>query len=228
MNRVVFFPLENLLLFDVRRSSVSKVNDHMPTPFSLSCFCEECLQIERPEERPHYYTLYAIIMHIGPSIASGHYVAYVKQSELAQDYLFCARDKPKTSSLSRGSSIGSMMASGNSHNPLDKGTGISKYFSKLSSRSFNGSSGGGGGGMNSSRESSETRNRLVSSCKGVDCCSVRGRSFADIDPSVAWLECDDESVRALSAAELEDMLSPTSSKNVSVTPYLLFYSRVDS
>lgn len=59
-------------------SRVCKVNDYMPTSFTLYCFCEECSKIKKPRDRPHYYELYSIIMHLGSTIASGHYVTYVK------------------------------------------------------------------------------------------------------------------------------------------------------
>lgn len=211
-----------IIIFFFFRSSVSKVNEHMPTPFTLSCFCEECLEIERTDERPHYYSLYAIIMHIGATIASGHYIAYVRTSDSTQDCLFCTRDKPKTSSLSRGSSINLIC---NNSSIIDKSsTGLSKYFCKLSSKSFNGGSG------NSNSKEQDVRNRVTPTCKSLDCCSVRVRciSNSDHDSNQIWLECDDETVRILSSQELTEMLSPTSSKNSALTPYLLFYARVDS
>jgi len=67
------------LLMLVCRSMVcmSKVNDYMPTPLTLACFCEQCCPIPE-EKRPHHYELFGVIMHLGATIASGHYVAYVK------------------------------------------------------------------------------------------------------------------------------------------------------
>lgn len=197
----------------------------MPTPFTLPCFCEECLKIKRADERPHSYSLYAIIMHIGATIASGHYVAFVKTSDNAQDYLLCSRDKPKTASLSRGSSINSVSTNNNGNAMMDKSTtGLSKYFPKLSSKSFNGSS------RNTNTKEHDIRNRITPTCKGLDCCTVRIRctSAMDYDPNPMWLECDDETVRVLPVQELAEMLSPTSSTNSALTPYLLFYARVDS
>lgn len=247
-------------------SSVSKVNEYMPTPLTLSCFCEECLEVEEP---PHNYALYAIIMHLGAAIASGHYVAYVRTLEnVAQEYLYCTHDKPKTSSLSRGCSINSgagatgggttttttmttTASSATSNGTSDKG--IFRYLNKLSSKSFsNGSSssasgggggkggdsamaiGNGGGGSSSDllRGGGGEHHRVKPTCKGSDCCSVRARgAFSPSDSeysSTVWLECDDESVRPMSVNEVVEMLSPKSNKNSGVTPYLLFYTRVDS
>lgn len=202
--------------FDFCRNSLTKVNDYMPTPLLLSCFCEECLQMKGSDERSHFYTLYAIIMHVGQVSVSGHYVAYVKQTDQGQDYMFCTKDKPKTSSLSRGTSINSVAS--NSNNMLDKGT-ISKYLMKLSSKSFNGSS----GNMNS-REV-DMKNRHIPTCKGTDCCSIRRREMDDSEHT--WLQCDDHKIQPLSTDDLLDMLSPSAAKSGSGTPYLLFYSRVD-
>lgn len=69
---------------------VSKVNDYMPTPLMLPCFCEQCCQLPE-DDRPHNYQLYGVIMHLGATIASGHYVAYVRASDLSADYHHCER-----------------------------------------------------------------------------------------------------------------------------------------
>lgn len=205
---------------------MAKVNDHMPTPFTLACFCEECQEIERKDDRPHCYHLYAIIMHLGATIASGHYVAFVKTLDNSQEYTFCTRDKPKTSSLSRTGTVSSNSTNSNnsSSSLLDKR--LFKYVSKLSSKSFNGTS----GNSNTFKEQQDSRNRMTPMCKALECCSVRLRDIpiVDQDSNPTWLECDDETVRVLSTQELAEILSPKLSKNSALTPYLLFYARFDS
>lgn len=202
-------------------SSVSKVNDYMPTPFTLSCFCEKCLGNEEP---PHKYYLYAVIMHLGAAIASGHYVAYVRTFDNPQDYVYCVKDKPKTSSLSRGYSINSVSQNTNSNsNPMvDKSNSLLRYFSrKLSSKSFSNGSNSSG----SSKDSDLRRERAKPTCKGAECCSIRLRAISNDQDNVVWLECDDESVRTITMEELKEMLAPKTNKNSALTPYLLFYTK---
>lgn len=195
----------------------------MPTPFTLSCFCEQCLEAEnKNEEPPHKYYLYAVIMHLGVAIASGHYVAYVRTLDIAQDYLYCTKDKPKTSSLSRGCSINSVSMN-NSDAVLDKQNGIFRYIRKLSSKSF---SNGSSSNSNSSKESDSRRDRLKPTCKGTECCSIRLRGVSNIDQdNVVWLECDDETVRTISMEDLKEILAPFPNKKSGSTPYLLFYTK---
>lgn len=210
-------------IFNVCRSSVSKINDYMPTPFTLSCFCEKCLEAQNnADEPPHKYYLYAVIMHLGAALASGHYVAYVRTFDIAQDYLYCTKDKPKTSSLSRGHSINSV-SQNSSNSALEKSNGLFKIFKKLSSKSF---SNGSSGNSNSPKEPDIRRERMKPTCKGTECCSIRLRGVSNIDQdNLVWLECDDESVRTISMEELRDMLAPKTNKNSALTPYLLFYTK---
>lgn len=60
----------------------------MPTPMTLSCFCEECVG----KESQHDYELYGVIMHLGSNMAGGHYIAYVRMTDSATTYRNCPRD----------------------------------------------------------------------------------------------------------------------------------------
>ena len=211
---------------------MSKVNDYMPTPLVLACFCEQCCHLPE-EERPHHYELFGVIMHLGATIASGHYVAYVKASENVCDYYHCDRDKRKSSSLSSASS-----SKAGSSSSGDKMGSILKFFRQRSSNSGSDISKhhGAGNGL-----------YYRHTCRSMDCCGVRlNRSLMNgldcksqmngldigtsstVDASVpepVWLECDDETVRLLTRKEFEDVLAPKPSKSSALTPYLLFYSK---
>lgn len=194
----------------------------MPTPFTLSCFCENCQEAQlRHEEPPHKYYLYAVIMHLGAAIASGHYVAYVRTFDNPQDYLYCIKDKPKTSSLSRGYSINSVSQNCASNAHPEKPNSLFKYFRKLSSKSFSNGSNTSG----SSKDPDLRRERIKPTCKGSECCSFRLRGISKDQDNVVWLECDDESVRTISMEDLKEMLAPKTVKNSASTPYLLFYTK---
>ena len=74
---------------------MSKVTAFMPMPMTLSCFCEECLEGgQTGATRPsvHDYELYAVIMHLGPNMAGGHYIAYVRAAHSLRSYSDCDRD----------------------------------------------------------------------------------------------------------------------------------------
>lgn len=57
-----------------------------------------------------------------------------------------------------------------------------------------------------------------------DCGSFGGSSFSKkSDP--LWFMCDDDKIKTMTQREFEELLSPN--KKIMVTPYLLFYARMD-
>jgi len=204
----------------VYRAVVSKVNEHMPTPLTLECFCEECLSLDSHRQtRAHSYQLYAIIMHLGATIASGHYVAYVKAQDNLEEYDNCPRDRRKTVSLS---------ATPNGTLPANyKKSSISNSlfrFLKISSKPSSSS------GTSSSPSNDSIDSGKVSSigrwCRSLECCGVRILDSSEGGDSV-WLECDDETVRTMSVTQFTQILESKSSKNSALTPYLLFYVKIN-
>ena len=87
------------------KSYMSKINDYFPTPFTLNCFCAQCMPHTKASASAagrraaasnggtpkHHYRLYAVIMHLGASLASGHYIAYVRALDHVWEYLQCQR-----------------------------------------------------------------------------------------------------------------------------------------
>lgn len=127
----VFSILFNLFIFFFLRSVVSKVNEHMPTPLVLGCFCEDC---QTTNNTDHQYHLYGVIMHLGATMASGHYVAYVKARDSSIDYDSCTRERRKTASLtaslsSSGAAAAAAAAAGNAN---DKTNSKKKWFFRSS------------------------------------------------------------------------------------------------
>ncbi|XP_035032785.2 ubiquitin carboxyl-terminal hydrolase 1 isoform X2 [Hippoglossus stenolepis] len=59
-------------------AGLSKVNTPLQTPFTLSLE-EWCT---RPSTKGQQYQLFAVVMHSGVTISSGHYTAYVRMSDL--------------------------------------------------------------------------------------------------------------------------------------------------
>ncbi|CAL1682780.1 unnamed protein product [Lasius platythorax] len=214
--RAVCFPsLPRLLILQLKRfstaaGSMEKINNHMPTPLTLQCFCEECSGDQTRgttagggTETRHVYKLYSVIMHQGATMTAGHYVAYARLPDESAytEYFHCDRDNKRQNS-GQGSLTSANSSSSSSSSSSDKASGILKYF-------------------RSKPSASENKEQLVNKigCRSMDCCGIR-RNKQVISP---WLECDDEVVHVIPLRELEDKLAPNPRN--SATPYLLFYVR---
>lgn len=118
------------------RSTVhtSKVNDYMPTPMQLDCFCEHCQA--SPEAPLHSYKLYAIIMHLGATMASGHYVAYTRVSPSNADYTNCSRSKATAAAPSTAYNNSRSGSDRNSNHSGGSAGGLLRFFKPKSSSSL--------------------------------------------------------------------------------------------
>ncbi|XP_044259718.1 ubiquitin carboxyl-terminal hydrolase 1 [Tribolium madens] len=217
---VLFEKLPNIMVLQLKRfttssAGVQKVNTYLPTPLEMACFCESCCNVEEDETPPHRYRLCCVIMHLGASMASGHYIAYVKASDHFEDYAECSRNMPK----------GSLSASSS-----EKSLNILKYFKPRTIGSLS---------ENKSILSKSVMNG-VRMCKSMDCCGVKinknvvenvvnsyprknEQDFFNGSEDM-WLECDDESVKPITSQEFKEELSYK--PNSTSTPYLLFYSKI--
>lgn len=219
---VLFEKLPNIMVLQLKRftttaAGVQKVNSYLPTPLKLECFCESCCQLQSGRSL-HRYQLCCVIMHLGGTMASGHYIAYVKVTDHFADYTDCNRDLPR----------GTLSASSS-----EKSINFLKY---LKPRAPSSSIIENKNGIVKSG---------IGMCKSVDCCSVKlnknvvenvVNSYAKKHaqerwqlPPVdgqddMWLECDDENVRPISSKDFQEVLS--FKPNSTSTPYLLFYSKI--
>ncbi|XP_030289881.1 ubiquitin carboxyl-terminal hydrolase 1 isoform X2 [Sparus aurata] len=73
-------------------AGLSKVNTPLQTPLTLSLE-EWCTQPS--SMKGHHYQLFAVVMHSGVTISSGHYTAYVRMSDLKDRQLWL-RDRKET------------------------------------------------------------------------------------------------------------------------------------
>lgn len=184
-------------------SSMEKINNHMPTPFTLQCFCEECSNDNGTAggstETRHVYKLYSVIMHQGATMTAGHYIAYTRlpDESVYAEYSQCDRDNKRQNS----SQTSTVSTNSSSSSSSDKTSGILKYF-------------------RSKPSASENKEQLVNrvGCRSMDCCGIKRNK-----QGATWLECDDEAVHVIPLRELEDKLAPNARN--SATPYLLFYVR---
>lgn len=78
--RTVSYPkLPRLLIIQLKRFSggMEKINSYIPTPFTLQCFCSDCMRAgSDTTKRLHVYKLYSVITHVGATLSVGHYIAY--------------------------------------------------------------------------------------------------------------------------------------------------------
>jgi len=219
------------------KTYVSKLTDFIPTPFTLECFCEECNQTTQPGASKHRYRLYAVILHLGASLASGHYIAYVRAgTETSMDYLQCKRpgflgpDHPssksggkkrglfkmfsKSSSLPveapvvRGEQVGNGGANGSSVCPSLSCCGLKSMQGPPVNNMYS----------NGDRDRESGSQSLVNGRASPAAMAVPHES-----PEELWLECDDEQISVISKRELSDILTKRQS---TTTPYLLFYHRI--
>ena len=171
-----------------KSSYMSKICDHIPTPFTMNCFCTQCLPSgssamnslhSQHNTSKHHYRLYAVIMHLGATLASGHYTAYVRATDQALEYLQCQRGNSGSRShcnsaerIKNGKSGERNASSGGS------GKGIMKYFSRNSSSSdtrhntLNNINSSGGSTQNGYHSS----NGYMEGCKSSNCCGIRTAS----------------------------------------------------
>lgn len=177
----------------------------MPTPLVLDCFCNECSQFDSnpngPEDnRTHSYELYGVIMHLGSSMASGHYVAYTRAPDHHDSYRDCDRDNSKSSTTS----------------DLAKSLNILKFFKP---RTTNGNDSSGGPAVCRGKDCCGVRLGRAAIENALNGAVRSSRGSTQL-----WLECDDDVVRTLSSDEFQALLG--CKKNSPATPYLLFYSKM--
>ncbi|XP_046470292.1 ubiquitin specific protease 1 isoform X1 [Neodiprion pinetum] len=201
--RAVCFPsLPRLLILQLKRfsttaGSMEKINNHMPTPLTLQCFCEDCINdipgTSSRRETRHVYKLYSVIMHQGATMTAGHYVAYTRlpDESASSEYFNCERDNKRQTPTQN-----------NSNTTSDKSSGLMKFFRSKSNVS----------------ENKEQLNVIRVGCRSMECCGIRRSKHGG-----SWLECDDEVVRIIPLREFEEKLAPNPRN--SATPYLLFYVR---
>ncbi|XP_076258874.1 ubiquitin specific protease 1 [Rhynchophorus ferrugineus] len=200
---VLYEKLPNTMVLHLKRfttssSGVEKVNTYVPTPLEIRCFCESCNKVEKSKTTPHKYRLSCVIMHLGTSMASGHYIAYSRAQLQTKDYVDCSRSIPK------------------GYQGKELSVNILKFIkSKALGNSLTETT--NGLGPNSKND--------VQVCQSIGCCGIRCKLLnLNATRCGDWLEFDDEKVKILSDKEFMDMLNRK--HNTTNTPYLLFYSKV--
>jgi len=189
------------------RTYVSKLTDYIPTPLEMDCFCQKCR--ERPDGPLHRYRLYSVILHLGASLASGHYIACVRAGDVNFDYFQCRRPGLTDATLR------------SKHTKR----GIFKMFSKSNSTPAEphykvtnpvcGSISCCGLKLNPSI--------LEERVGGMNGMEARHSPALAGEQDDIWLECDDEQISVISRQQLEELLT---SRQPTTTPYLLFYNRI--
>ena len=153
------------------RTYVSKLTDFIPTPFSLDCFCAGCSAGGSQKCDRQKYRLYSVILHLGASLASGHYIAYVRAADTSAEYTHCKR--PSSADIVKTS----------------KKKGLFKMFSKSSTLPVESKN-----GLSSPLCPSMTCCGLkVSGSHHLSDCALEASTEAE----EFWLECDDEQISVI-------------------------------
>lgn len=258
--KVLVLQLKRFTAATNKSAFMSKINDFIPTPFTMNCFCTQCLPPDAPLEfhqRPpkHHYRLFSVIMHLGATLASGHYIAYVRASvDLSLDYSRCPKanqtgshDSKKMSHFSNGSSSSGNGSSG------QKSRGIMKYFSR-SDKEKNNINGLHNLNLNGSSDATDSSSSGAGSqnlhCRSANCCGMQrvlrqlnaGRNSAKSQESLnngynsaSETDCISNNVEDvwlecddenISLISRRQFEDELNSKQSATTPYLLFYERV--
>jgi len=187
--KVLVLQLKRFTAATNKSAFMSKINDFIPTPFTMNCFCTQCLPPDSPlcppgEQRlqppKHHYRLFAVIMHLGATLASGHYIAYVRASvDLNMDYYSCpkATDRSQRTPGTTHPSTGNGGAGGVGNCGSNGKRGIMKYFSRSNDSSKNGSNGSNhSSSATSNCSSAPTSINGVDSkgeCRSASCCGMQ-------------------------------------------------------
>ena len=134
-----------------------------------------------PSINASFVSFSAVIMHLGATLASGHYIAYVRASiDLTNDYSQCARATQISnvgSDRQKSGSGGSNGGNGNSSSGNGK-KGIMKYFSR-SSDSKNGASTNSSSSSlhslvsNGGKDVTDSNGTTSGTCRSAHCCGMQ-------------------------------------------------------
>ncbi|XP_068599425.1 ubiquitin carboxyl-terminal hydrolase 1 [Brachionichthys hirsutus] len=222
---------------------LSKVNTPLQTPLTLSL--EEWCTRPSPAEARRY-RLFAVVMHSGVTISSGHYTAFVRMSGLRDVKLFLQDEKEAEGEEDTPAKEA----------PLDYDDGeVSFSLSERRSLASGKKKGkklseGGGGLLGGQRSASsyelggssftEGPKRRKTIGQNAECLTKEAGAGDDAPPPTAerqvlnnlleyegkWLLFDDSEVRLFEEEDFLRACSPETSSSPSSTPYLLFYRRM--
>lgn len=230
------------------RAYVSKLTDYIPTPLLMDCFCQKCRDGAGPPL--HRYRLYSVILHLGASLASGHYIACVRAADINLDYFQCSRpgltDTAARSKHPKHRGIFKMFSSkSSSAAPPEPAFGLTNPVCgsisccglKMNPNLVSEDRGGGGGGSGVGPPSLASSSTASAAAVANGHTESNGSSpryspgggrpesggSATGDQDDIWLECDDEQISVITRQQLEELLT---SRQPTTTPYLLFYNRI--
>ena len=199
---------------------MSKICDHIPTPFTMSCFCTQCLpngsamassinMQHTQASAKHHYQLYAVIMHHGATLASGHYTSYVRAHDQAWEYLNCQRRNSSNRSQCNSAERVKSNKNGDKNISSGSGKGIMKYFSRSSSSSDTRNN-----ILNSMNSGGETlnghsNNGFWEGCKSSNCCGIRTTNQIFNGSDVGSMKHPTSSVASISDIHMSEKIGAT-------------------
>ena len=174
------------------KSYMSKINDYFPTPFTLDCFCAQCMPHTKASASAagrraaasnigtpkHRYRLYAVIMHLGASLASGHYIAYVRALDHVWEYMQCQRGGTVERNKNK-KGILKFLRRGNDHKQQQQQQQLQQQQEAAAACAANGISAVDGTGKQVNGVAGTAMNGGgqhsvgAGSCKGAHCCGIR-------------------------------------------------------
>ena len=173
------------------KTYVTKLTDFIPTPFSLDCFCAEC---NSTSPGKHRYQLYSVILHLGSSLASGHYIAYVRAGDPSTDYVQCKRPiSADTVKTSKKKGLFKMFSKSSTLQPTEPKGSSSPVCPSMSCCGLK-ISGGPGSSHIVTGDTSPANGRLSPG----HCSELTNGGGSPTPEPELWLECDDEQISVIS------------------------------
>ena len=177
------------------KTYVTKLTDFIPTPFILDCFCAEC---NSANPGKHRYQLYSVILHLGSSLASGHYIAYVRAGDSSLDYVQCKRPiSADTVKTSKKKGLFKMFSKSSTLQPTEQKGSSSPVCPSMSCCGLKISGAPGHSHMTNGDSGSSNGRLSPGHCSDISNGGGPGGSSPTPEPDL-WLECDDEQISVIS------------------------------
>lgn len=177
------------------KTYVTKLTDFIPTPFILDCFCAEC---NSASPGKHRYQLYSVILHLGSSLASGHYIAYVRAGDSSLDYVQCKRPiSADTVKTSKKKGLFKMFSKSSTLQPTEQKGSSSPVCPSMSCCGLKISGAAGHSHMTNGDSGSSNGRLSPGHCSDISNGGGPGGSSPTPEPDL-WLECDDEQISVIS------------------------------
>ena len=170
----------------------------------VCCISSSCRISSPASPSRHRYRLYSVILHLGSSLASGHYIAYVRAGDTSLDYFQCKRPiSADTVKTSKKKGLFKMFSKSSTLAPTEAKGSSSLVCPSMTCCGLKISGVGPGGAASSHHvtngDSGQANGRLSPGYCSNDITNGGAHPGGSPTPEPdLWLECDDEQISVIS------------------------------